>query len=305
MKTSDFYYELPPELIAQDPLYDRSASRLMVLDRENGSITETRFSEIGHFLKPGDLLVINDTKVIPARLIGCKADTGGKVEILLLKRLDERCWETLVKPGKKARPAGYAVGGKTGTAETFPRDKHDYVTSFMGYAPADDPKIIVYVVLDRPNLPDQQGGTALCCTMTKDILTEVLPYMNIFMTEELTDAEKDDLISKGLYNEAIYRPVHREDAGGDTDGISVVPDDRNIQIDKETGYAIDPETGEFLDPETGYPISPSSDLPDFSVKPAAAEGTEGDGTTTQDGNSQLVNPDGTQASTIQNYNQRH
>ncbi len=207
--------------------------------------------------------------------------------------------------GKKARPAGYAVGGKTGTAETFPRDKHDYVTSFMGYAPADDPKIIVYVVLDRPNLPDQQGGTALCCTMTKDILTEVLPYMNIFMTEELTDAEKDDLISKGLYNEAIYRPVHREDAGGDTDGISVVPDDRNIQIDKETGYAIDPETGEFLDPETGYPISPSSDLPDFSVKPAAAEGTEGDGTTTQDGNSQPVNPDGTQASTIQNYNQRH
>ena len=179
--------------------------------------------------------------------------------------------------GKKARPAGYSVGGKTGTAETFPRDKHDYVTSFMGYAPADDPKIIVYVVLDRPNLPDQQGGTALCCTMTKDILTEVLPYMNIFMTEELTDAEKDDLISKGLYNEAIYRPVPHEDDDSDTDGISVVIDDKNIQIDKETGYAIDPETGEFLDPQTGYPISPSSDLPDFTAAPSTTTETTGDG----------------------------
>lgn len=208
--------------------------------------------------------------------------------------------------GKKARPAGYAIGGKTGTAETFPRDKHDYVTSFMGYAPAEDPKIIVYVVLDRPNLPDQQGGTALACTMTKDILTEVLPYMNIFMTEELTDAEKEDLISKGLYNEAIYRPVHREDAGGDSDGISVVLDDKDIQIDKETGYAIDPETGEFLDPETGYPISPSSDLPDFSVRPEATDGsvpTDGttQGTTTQGTDGQFLNADGTTASTIQNY----
>ena len=124
MKTSDFYYELPPELIAQDPLYDRSASRLMVLDRENGSITETRFSEIGHFLKPGDLLVINDTKVIPARLIGCKADTGGKVEILLLKRLDERCWETLVKPGKKARPGAVIGFGSKNENGDYPLTAH-------------------------------------------------------------------------------------------------------------------------------------------------------------------------------------
>ncbi len=205
--------------------------------------------------------------------------------------------------GKKARPAGYAIGGKTGTAETFPRDKHDYVTSFMGYAPAEDPKIIVYVVLDRPNLPDQQGGTALACTMTKDILTEVLPYMNIFMTEELTDAEKEDLISKGLYNEAIYRPIPHDETTDDS-GFSVVQEERDIQIDKETGYAIDPETGEFLDPETGYPISPSSDLPDFTAMPATT-GTEENETTTQEGTGALTNPDGTPASTIQNYDSRH
>ena len=124
MKTSDFYYELPPELIAQDPLIDRSASRLMVLDRESGSISETRFSEIGQYLRPGDLLVINDTKVIPARLIGQKADTGGKIEILLLKRLDERCWETLVKPGKKARPGAEIVFGTKNENGTYPLTAH-------------------------------------------------------------------------------------------------------------------------------------------------------------------------------------
>ena len=124
MKTSDFYYELPPELIAQDPLIDRSASRLMVLDRESGSISETRFSEIGQYLRPGDLLVINDTKVIPARLIGQKADTGGKIEILLLKRLDERYWETLVKPGKKARPGAEIVFGTKNENGTYPLTAH-------------------------------------------------------------------------------------------------------------------------------------------------------------------------------------
>ena len=124
MKTSDFYYELPPELIAQDPLIDRSSSRLMVLDRESGSISETRFSEIGQYLRPGDLLVINDTKVIPARLIGQKADTGGKIEILLLKRLDERYWETLVKPGKKARPGAEIVFGTKNENGTYPLTAH-------------------------------------------------------------------------------------------------------------------------------------------------------------------------------------
>ncbi len=105
MKTSDFYYDLPEELIAQDPLEDRSSSRLMHLNRETGEISHHHFREILQFLRPGDCLVINDTKVIPARLYGHKEETGALIEILLLKRRENDIWETLVKPGKKARPA--------------------------------------------------------------------------------------------------------------------------------------------------------------------------------------------------------
>ena len=104
MKTSDFYYDLPEELIAQDPLEDRSSSRLMCLDKETGDITHTHFRHILDELNPGDCLVINDTKVIPARLYGSKAGTNAGIEILLLKRKEDHVWETLVKPGKKAKP---------------------------------------------------------------------------------------------------------------------------------------------------------------------------------------------------------
>jgi len=114
VKTQDFYYELPEELIAQDPLEDRSGSRLLVLDKETGAIEHRIFKQITQYLKQGDCLVINDTKVIPARLIGeklheerIKADEeevhGAKIELLLLKRTENDVWETLVKPGKKAR----------------------------------------------------------------------------------------------------------------------------------------------------------------------------------------------------------
>ena len=104
MKTSDFYYDLPEELIAQDPLEDRSSSRLMVLDRESGEISHHIFKDIIEYLNPEDCLVINDTKVIPARLYGVKEDTGAHIEILLLKRRENDVWETLVRPGKKAKP---------------------------------------------------------------------------------------------------------------------------------------------------------------------------------------------------------
>ncbi|MDR1017419.1 MAG: tRNA preQ1(34) S-adenosylmethionine ribosyltransferase-isomerase QueA [Lachnospiraceae bacterium] len=112
MKTSDFKYDLPEELIAQDPLEDRSASRLMVLDKVTGEISHHIFKEIVDYIEPGDCLVINDTKVIPARLIGEKVGTGGKVELLLLKRKADNIWETLVKPGKKAK-----VGAKISFGE--------------------------------------------------------------------------------------------------------------------------------------------------------------------------------------------
>ena len=103
MKTSDFYYDLPQELIAQDPLEDRSASRLMVLDKKTGKIQHHIFKEIVNYLNPGDCMVINDTKVIPARLYGAKVGTDAKIEVLLLKRKENNIWETLVKPGKKAK----------------------------------------------------------------------------------------------------------------------------------------------------------------------------------------------------------
>lgn len=98
-----FYYDLPQELIAQDPLEDRSASRLMVLDKKTGKIQHHIFKEIVNYLNPGDCLVINDTKVIPARLYGAKVGTDAKIEVLLLKRKENNIWETLVKPGKKAK----------------------------------------------------------------------------------------------------------------------------------------------------------------------------------------------------------
>ncbi len=111
MKTSDFYFDLPQELIAQDPLEDRSSSRLLVLDKESGERKHRIFRDIRKFLKPGDCLVINDTKVIPARLIGAKKDTGAQIEFLLLKRKENDIWETLVKPGKKCRPGAKVVFG--------------------------------------------------------------------------------------------------------------------------------------------------------------------------------------------------
>ena len=111
MKTSDFYYDLPQELIAQDPLEDRSSSRLLVLDRETGEMEHRVFRDITEYLRPGDCLVVNNTKVIPARLLGVKEDTGAGIEILLLKRKADNVWETLVKPGKKARPGARIVFG--------------------------------------------------------------------------------------------------------------------------------------------------------------------------------------------------
>ena len=111
MKTSDFFYELPEELIAQDPLEDRTASRLLVLDRKTDKLEHKIFSDVINYLNPGDCLVINNTRVIPARLIGEKEGTGGKVEILLLKRRENDIWESLVKPGKKLRPGARVTFG--------------------------------------------------------------------------------------------------------------------------------------------------------------------------------------------------
>ena len=111
LKKSDFYFDLPEELIAQDPLEDRSSSRLLMLDKTTGQTEHHVFKDIVDYLRPGDCLVLNNTKVLPARLMGTKEDTGATIEVLLLKRRENDIWETLVKPGKKAKPGTKMVFG--------------------------------------------------------------------------------------------------------------------------------------------------------------------------------------------------
>lgn len=111
LKTSDFYFDLPEELIAQDPLEDRSSSRLLMLDKNTGEIRHEVFRNIADYLEEGDCLVLNNTRVLPARLLGIKEETGAAVEVLLLKRREGDVWETLVKPGRKMKPGAHLVFG--------------------------------------------------------------------------------------------------------------------------------------------------------------------------------------------------
>ena len=111
LKTSDYYFDLPQELIAQDPLKDRASSRLLVMDKSTGEVQHRIFSDIKEYLRPGDTLVLNNTKVIPARLLGTKEGTGANVEILILKRISSTQWESLGRPGKKLRPGARVVFG--------------------------------------------------------------------------------------------------------------------------------------------------------------------------------------------------
>ncbi|MGL4548164.1 tRNA preQ1(34) S-adenosylmethionine ribosyltransferase-isomerase QueA [Eubacterium aggregans] len=119
LSTTDFYYDLPESSIAQTPLDQRDTSKLLAINRATGEMADRHFHDISEYLKPGDLLVMNDTKVLPARIYGKRKETGGKVELLLLKRLDDHRWETMVKPGKKAKPGTELVfcRGLTGTIE--------------------------------------------------------------------------------------------------------------------------------------------------------------------------------------------
>lgn len=120
MTTKDFYYELPPELIAQTPLSDRSASRLLVMNKNTGALTHRHFYDILDYLNKGDCLVMNNTRVIPARLYGTKENSGGKIEFLLLKRIDIDTWEVILKPGKKAKPGSrFEFGGGLLRAEVI------------------------------------------------------------------------------------------------------------------------------------------------------------------------------------------
>ncbi|MDD6657208.1 MAG: penicillin-binding transpeptidase domain-containing protein [Lachnospiraceae bacterium] len=161
--------------------------------------------------------------------------------------------------GKTAVPAGYLIGGKTGTAEMYPRGTGNYVVSFIGFAPVDDPQVVVYVVIDRPNV-DHQPHSTFAQEICKNIMTELLPYMQIFRTEEITEEEKEQLRKLGVLSgyPTMIEPDEEEETGEEP----IKPADSiQAQIDAATGYAIDPNTGEYLDPETYEPIDPTtSDL---------------------------------------------
>lgn len=161
--------------------------------------------------------------------------------------------------GKTAVPAGYLIGGKTGTAEMYPRGTGNYVVSFIGFAPVDDPQVVVYVVIDRPNV-DHQPHSTFAQEICKNIMTEILPYMQIFRTEEITEEEKEQLRQLGVLSG--YPTMIEPDEEEQTEEEPIKPADSiQAQIDAATGYAIDPNTGEYLDPETYEPIDPTtSDL---------------------------------------------
>lgn len=172
--------------------------------------------------------------------------------------------------GKTARPAGYMIGGKTGTAETLPRGNHKYVVSFMGYAPADDPQIAIYVVVQEAN-GDYHGDAKHATRIVRNVLTEVLPYLNIFMTEELSEAEVTELEERKL---AITNKKEESLSDNDVtagDGESVSGNDTLVSDEDEPGGAsvsenrIDPATGyitnaygDVIDPATGYPVEDTS-----------------------------------------------
>ena len=161
--------------------------------------------------------------------------------------------------GKTAVPAGYLIGGKTGTAEMYPRGTGNYVVSFVGFAPVDDPQVVVYVVIDRPNV-DHQPHASFAQEICKNIMAELLPYMQIFRTEEITEEEKEQLRKLGVLSG--YPTMIEPDEEEQTEEEPIKPADSiQAQIDAATGYAIDPNTGEYLDPETYEPIDPTtSDL---------------------------------------------
>lgn len=181
--------------------------------------------------------------------------------------------------GKTARPAGYMIGGKTGTAETLPRGNGEYVVSFMGYAPADDPQIAIYVVVDRPNV-QYQDDAKHATRIVRKVLTEVLPYLNIFMTEELSDEERAELeelqiqIRTPQTEEEVDEegnPIENPDGEDTTEEETDNPDEageegteantevwKSFPVDPETGYLVDPSTGDLIDPDMGTVISGGS-----------------------------------------------
>lgn len=193
--------------------------------------------------------------------------------------------------GKTARPAGYMIGGKTGTAQTLPRGNRQYVVSFMGYAPADDPEIAIYVVVDRPNAQFQDDAK-FATRIVRAVLTEALPYLNYPMTEPLSDKEKAELeeLREKMVTSAVVEEETEQAEGEEAEEEAVEgaseeetqaqsEDSSSIwesfDVDGATGYYIDPNTGNLIDPNSGHAFG-GDDLPDFEGPQAPEESSEGE-----------------------------
>ncbi len=193
--------------------------------------------------------------------------------------------------GKTARPPGYMIGGKTGTAETLPRGNKEYVVSFMGYAPADDPEIAIYVVVDRPNAA-QQDDAKFATRIVRKILMEVLPYLNIFMTEELSEKEIEELneLQMQITMQQQTEEGEGEEGEENEDEEEEEPEStadtetwKTFPVDPESGYLKDPNTGNLVDPETGASVSGDAlitggenDVPVSGIGEPPAGGSEQD-----------------------------
>lgn len=161
--------------------------------------------------------------------------------------------------GKTAVPAGYLIGGKTGTAEKYPRKTGNYVVSFIGFAPVDDPQVVVYVVIDEPNVADQPHST-FAQDVARGIFTEILPYMNIFRTEELTEEQVAELSALGIISVSGNGIEEGSGNGEDLESneIDQPKEEEETRENPVLSYERDPETGEYIEPETGYRIDPNT-----------------------------------------------
>lgn len=243
---------------------------------------------------------------VASRITTAEGATIENVEPRLLKQVISRSTSETIREfcntvvtgefgtGKTARPAGYMIGGKTGTAETLPRKNREYVVSFLGYAPADDPQIAIYVVVDRPNVR-YQDDAKFATRIVRKVLTEVLPYLNIFMTEELSDKEREEL-------EALQIQIHTPQGGAEEPALdengnpiplegeapeggeapaegeetpeekpAVNEEWKNFPVDPATGYLVDPVTGDLLDPEIGRVMSGGSLIEEETMEEEGAK----------------------------------
>lgn len=191
------------------------------------------------------------------------------------QKIREYCRQVVVGEygtGKTARPAGYIIGGKTGTAETLPRKNGQYVVSFMGFTPVEDPQVLIYVVVDRANVATQDDAK-FATGIVRNVLTEILPYLNIYMTEPVSEAEQAELDALKLENtagkgEEQAEELQEEETAAPAEGdIQTVGEDtaapaseiwKSFPKDPATGYLVDPDTGNLVDPDTGYVFGSSA-----------------------------------------------